>query len=176
MGVNSGLAGALHRIDLHEIAIEFDFRALEAAIFGQRTASDRSEKRVSFHRFPFAVGKGDLELHPVLGDLNILGFGAGFDANSLLFKQTTQFLRNFLVLHRNDARQHLENLHFRAEAVEAGREFDAHCARAQHRQVFVGTSGKSSISMLVRMRLASGFSPGSMRAAEPVAGTTFFVS
>ena len=49
-------------------------------------------------------------------------------------KIALQFLRDVLVLHRHDARQHLDHGDVRAEAVEDGGELHAHRARADDRE------------------------------------------
>ncbi len=52
----------------------------------------------------------------------------------VFLKTRRQLLRDFLVFDGNDARQHLKQRYFAAEAMEAGGELDSHRARAENRQ------------------------------------------
>jgi hypothetical protein len=78
-------------------------------------------------------------LVPVLRMLSALR--AGFHANFLLAEIALEFLGDIFVFHRHDARQHLDDRHFGAEAVENRREFHAHRARADDRQA-LGNGGE----------------------------------
>ena len=124
-------------------------------------------------RLPFASVAH--EAHAGFGALNVLGFRAGFHANAGLLEDALEFLRDFLVLDRHDARQHFEHGDLRAEAIEDGREFHADGARADDREGF-GDDRHVENFDVGQDDVASALRPGSMRASEPVATMMFFVS
>ncbi len=99
-------------------------------------ASHRDQQLLGFDVLHLAVRKRDLHLHARAGLLHVVALCAGLDANLALLEDPFEFLRNLFVLHRNDARQHLENADLRPEALEHRRKLDAHRARADNHQRF----------------------------------------
>src|SRR5689334_6447791 len=135
-GVNARLAGALKLVHFNETPVELHTRAFEADVIRVRLAPDGNQQSLRFHGFILAVRQSRCEAHAGISSLDVAHLGAGFDANAALLEVALQILRDVLVFHRHNARQHLKHTDVRTEAVEAGCELDTYGARAQDRQRF----------------------------------------
>ena len=174
--VDARLAGLLVLVHLDEAAVEFDLGVLEPDVFGVRLAADGDQQRLGFHLFLLAVREGRaVSATPLSVFWMFSAFAPVSQRMPVFLKYALQFFRNFFVFDGHHARQHFEDRDLGAEAVEDGGELDAHRARADDRHG-LRDAGRSRISMLVRMVLASGCRPGSMRASEPVAMMMFLAS
>ena len=71
------------------------------SVFGRRPTAISSLSNSISSDLPLASVA--VSLTPLAVFLNIVGFSAGFDANSLLFEVLLQFLADVLVFNRNDA-------------------------------------------------------------------------
>ncbi len=91
---------------------------------------DGDQQLIELHLFLVAVGKCGGEAHAVGVLANIFSLGAGFDADAGFLEEPFQFLRNLLVFHRHQTRQHFENGHLRPETIEDRSKLNAHCAGA----------------------------------------------
>ena len=109
------------------------------SVFGLRPTATSSFSASRTSCLPSLVGQRELDAFA--GLLDVLGARAGLDADLLLLEVALQFLRDVLVFHRHDARQHFDDRHVRAEALEDRRELDAHRARADDRQA-LGDGGE----------------------------------
>ncbi len=93
------------------------------------------------------------------GLLNVLGARAGFHANLLLAEGALQLLGDVFVLHRDDARQHLDH----GTSVPKRRKMEANSTPTAPAPMMIrlfGTAVRLRISMLVRMVSGSGFEAG----------------
>ncbi len=114
--------------------LTFVFSSPIFAVLGARPTATRSFSASTSSVLPF--DERDLHLHACAGLLNITAFRAGLDTDFALFKDALEFLRNFFVFNRHQAGQHFEDGNVRAEALEHGRELDAHRPRANDHQRF----------------------------------------
>ncbi len=112
------------------------FRVFQTEVRRERRASHSNQQLFRFHVFHLAIGQGDLHLDACFRLTNVLALGAGFDANLLLLEGALEFFRDFLVFHRHQARQHLENGHVGAELLEHGAELHAYRTGSDDRERF----------------------------------------
>src|SRR5271157_152507 len=131
-GVDARLGGLLVRVDLDEAAIQLHPGMFDPDVFGVGLAAHGHQQLFGFELFLLAVLGGEREADALAGLPDVLGAGAGFDADLLLAKDALEFLGDVLVFHGDDARQHLNDRHLGAEAVEDGSELDAHSAGADN--------------------------------------------
>ncbi len=134
--INARLPRLLPLVHFHEAAVQLDFRILDADFLRVRFAAHRHQQLFRADVFLLAVAERDRDPAGVGQHLHVLHFRAGLDANLVFSKHALQFLRNLLVLNRHHARQHLENRHFRAEAIEDGGKLDAYRARPDNGERF----------------------------------------
>ena len=133
--VDARFAGLLILIHLDEAAIEFDLGVLEADLLGVRLAADRDQQLSNSISSCLAARRASTVSCTPLPVFRMFSALAPVShANALLLEDLFELLRDFLVLDRNEARQHLEHRDLRAEAMEDGRELDADRAGADDRQ------------------------------------------
>ena len=107
-GVNSRLGRAHELVDLHEAAVQFDLRLLDADVRGHRSASHRDQHLLGFQLLRLAIdgeGNGDTRL----GLFHLLHLGIHKAIDAALPIHAHQLLRHFLVFDGNVTRQHLED-------------------------------------------------------------------
>jgi hypothetical protein len=165
--VDPGLAGAAEFVDHDMGAVDFDAGAFQADPFDIADDADGGNHAIDGDVLRLAAGfHGDRDA--VGGFLHALHGGAGQDLHALLLERLVGEGGNFLVLDRQDARQHLDHRHLGAQIeVEAG-ELDADRAGADHQQRF-RHRGRHHRFAIGPDQLAVASIPGNWRARAPVA-------
>ena len=125
----------MYGADFHEPTIEGDAQLIEADVCSVGTSACRHQHLFNGVLFDFALLclKGDLD--PTVFDLSAFELRLRVDFDSLFGENAFQFLRDFFVFERNDARQHFDERDFRAEAAVDGGELhtDGAATDDQHR-------------------------------------------
>ena len=120
-GVNAGLGGLHPGIGLDEFALGLDFRAFQADVLCARLAADRDQDFFGFDLLLLAIHR-DRDRDSRFRLFDFVDFRAGMEVDAALAVHARQFLGNFFVLHRNQARQHFDDGHFAIErAVDRGK-------------------------------------------------------
>src|SRR5258708_7708060 len=122
--------------DVHGAALQFCFGFFQAAIFGERHASDRQQKFFGLQRLLLAVLIGEGNGYAFGVFLYAIDFAAGLNLNVFLFEGFIEFSGNLFVFDRHHAWQSFENRNLGAKRVVDGGKFHADRAGAHYDQRF----------------------------------------